>query len=323
MTVTLTEKVRFYESIFGSGRMARNCKNFDVRCPICDPKDVSKKKLAIHVDDDKVHCWVCGFKAYTLAPLVRKFGTRDQLIEYRERFMPDDAARNQYWSIDEMIPEKLKLPKDFRLLVTSSTRDGDASSIKKYLVSRGLTDDDLWYYKIGFSNQPKWIRRAIIPSFDKTGELNHYVGRTVDKFKKPKYETPEGERKLVIFNEINVDWKRLLVVCEGALDMVKCGDNVVPMLGSDLNEQSALFNAIVANETPIALALDADMRYTKMPRVAKKLAEYNIDVSIVHVTTDPGDMTKRDFREALKAATPFDWDRAFRDKLEIACRISL
>jgi hypothetical protein len=328
VAVTLSDKVKFYESVFGAGRMARNCKNFDVRCPICAPKDPNKKKLAIHVEDDKSHCWVCGYKAYTLAPLIRKYGTHEQLAEYRDRFMPDsDPARTrcvQVWLGEERAPEKLKLPQDFRLLVTALTRDPDVLAIKKYLYfDRKLTEDDLWYFKIGYSNQPKWLRRAIIPSFDKDGELNHYVGRAVDRQRKPKYDSPEGERKHVIFNEINIDWSRQLVICEGSFDMIKCGDNAVPLLGSDLNEESALFNAIIAHNTPIVLALDADMRYTKMPRVAQKLADYNIDVLVMHVETDPGNMSKQEFKAALKAAQPYDWHSSFLDKLDRASRLNL
>ena len=308
--------------------MARNCKNFDVRCPICAPTDPSKKKLAILVEDDRCHCWVCGYKSFTLAPLIRKYGTQAQLIEYRDRFMPivEGSYRSrcvQIWIGEGKEPEKLKLPKDFQLLATSSTRDPDVLAIKKYLITRRISEDDMWYFKLGYSNYPKWGRRVIMPSFNKDGELNHYIGRTVDKYKKPKYEAPEGERKQIIFNEINIDWTQRLVLCEGAFDLVKCGDNAVPLLGSDLNEQSALFNSIVAHGTPIALALDADMKLRKTPRVAKKLMDYNIDVVMVEVQTDPGDMSKQEFKAALKAAKPYDWQQSFLDKLENAARISL
>lgn len=327
--ITLTDKVRFYESVFGSGRMARNCKNFDVRCPICAPKDPSKKKLAIHTADDRVHCWVCGYKAFTLAPLVRKYGSLEQLAEYRDRFMPDtgESSRRciQVW-IDNGVaqPPKLALPKDFRLLATTSIRDPDVLAVRKYLINdRRVSEDDLWYYKLGYSDDPRWKRRVIVPSFDKDGELNHFVARAIDKFKKPKYDAPEHETRDLIFNEVNIDWTKQLVLCEGSFDLMKCGENAVPLLGSDLNEQSALFNAIVAHGTPIALALDADMRLKKTPRVARKLAEYNIDVVIVQVLTDPGDMSKREFKAALAAAQPFDWTQTFLDRLENAARLRL
>ena len=330
MAVTLTDKVRFYESVFGSGRMARNCRNFDVRCPVClekGPVPPDKKKLAILTEDDRCHCWVCGYKSRTLAPLIRKYGTHSQLQEYVQRFMP---AGTSTWHPRCMIitgeappPPPIQLPKDFKLFAASRSRDPDVAAMRRYLVQRGLSDDDLWFYKLGYSNEPMWHRRVIMPSFDKDGALNHFVGRTIDKGRKPKYESPEGDRRQVIFNEINIDWSRQLVVCEGAFDLVKCGDNAVPLLGSDLNEESALFNAIVAHGTPVALALDADMRLTKMPRVAQKLADYNIDVVLVEVTTDPGDMTQQQFKAAKKAARPFDWNLTFFDKLAHAAHVRL
>lgn len=322
--ITLTEKVRFYESVFGSGRMARNCKNFDVRCPICDPKDPSKKKLAIHTDDDKTHCWVCGYKAYTLAPLIRKHGTQAQLDEYRDRFMPEtEGARRCFQIFIDEVPQKLKLPDDFRLIATFEGRNPDVIAIRRYLLERRISDDDQWLYKLGFSESAQWKRRIIVPSFDVSGELNWYVARAIDKFRRPKYEAPDGERKHVIFNELNVDWSRRLVLCEGSFDMMKCGDNAVPLLGSDLNEESALFNAILVHGTPVALALDADMRVTKAPYLAKKLTEYNIDVVMVQVPDDPGGMTKKEFRTALAEAMPFDWTRTFLDRLERAATTRL
>ena len=330
MAVTLTDKVRFYESVFGSGRMSRNCRNFDVRCPVClekGPVPPDKKKLAILTEDDRCHCWVCGYKSRTLAPLIRKYGNLAQLQDYVQRFMP---AGTSTWyprciivTGDLPPPPPLQLPKDFRLLANTRSRDPDVAACRRYLYGRGLTDDDLWFYKLGYSNEATWHRRVIMPSFDRDGALNHYVGRSIDRGKRPKYESPEGDRKQVIFNEINIDWSRQLVVCEGAFDLVKCGDNAVPLLGSDLNEESALFNAIVAHGTPVALALDADMRLTKAPRVAQKLADYNIDVSMVSVATDPGDATKAEFKAALRDARAFDWNLTFFDRLDHAALIRL
>lgn len=326
MAVTLTDKVRFYESVFGTGRMARNCRNFDVRCPICAPADHSKKKLAILVDDDRCHCWVCGYKSRTLAPLIRKYGTQPQLTEYVARFMPVSVGGSRRCIImtGELPPaERVKLPDDFRMLVVTRSKDPDFVAAKRYVERRGLTEDDCWFYKLGYSDRPEWRRRVIVPSFDANGDLNHFVARAIDASRRPKYEAPGGDRSGVIFNEINIDWSRQVVVCEGVFDAMKCGENVVPLLGSDLNEESTLFNSIVANGTSVALALDADMRYTKVPRIARRLAGYNIDVSLVDVTSDPGDMSKKEFRSALAAARQFDWHTGFADMLDRAACVRL
>jgi len=319
---TLTEHIRFIESVFGAGRISRNSRNFDVKCPICDPKDQSKKKLSVLLPEGKNHCWVCGWHAFSLAPLIRKYGTHEQLAEYRDRFMPEGARDRCNLDAEKPIA-KLELPNDFKLVVTSSGVDGDLFAIRKYLLDRGVSERDQWFYKIGYSATSVWKRRVIIPSFDAAGELNLYVGRTVDKDRKPKMMMPDGDRTNVIFNEINIDWKKRLVLCEGPFDAMKCGDNAVPMLGSDLNEDGALFNSIIANGTPIALAMDNDMRATKMPRVAKKLTEYNVDLVIVDVPTDPGDESKESFKRLLEQAQPFEWEQTFFDKLERAARVVL
>lgn len=328
MAITsLTEKIKFIESVFGTGKLAHNGKNVDVRCPICAPSDHSKKKLAILVADDRMHCWTCGFKAHTLAPLIRKYGSAEKLAEYREKFMPETERERRARVYDITIEEQkcVELPKDFRLLATSPTFDPDVRAARRYVLDRGLSERDFWYYKLGISNEVRWKRRVIVPSFDINGDLNYFVARAIDKYRKPKYDNPDFDKLPVIFNEINVDWSSRLVICEGAFDMFKCGDNTVPLLGSDLNEQSAFFNAILINSTPVALALDGDMWETKTIRMAKKLIEYNIDVVVVDTRSfsDPGSASKEQFKDALGNASPVEWASTFKTRLARASRTSL
>ncbi len=322
---TLSDKVKFIQDVFGAGRLARNAKNMDVRCPICNPKDANKRKLAIRVDDDWSQCWTCGFKARSLVPLLRQFGTREQLRDYIDRFLPEtEKHRCRNVHIFEG-PPKLTLPVDFKLLVLANMLNPNVKAVRRYAFDRGLSERDLWYYRIGVSDEQRWSRRLIVPSFDAHGELNYFVGRSVDRFVKPKYDNPDVDKVPIIFNEMNVDWTKRLVLCEGTFDMFNCGENVVPILGSDLNEQSAIFNAILVHSTPVALALDADMWDTKTPRAAKKLAGYDIDVSIVDTRSfsDPGNATKDQFAEALAKASKFDWNDEFNRKLRRAVRTSM
>jgi hypothetical protein len=323
--VTISDKVRFIESVFGSGKLARNGRNFDVRCPICAPRDHSKKKLAILIEDDRCHCWTCGYKAHTLAPLIRKYGSRDQLVEYVERFMPASDRKNRCLVIDIEEPPKLTLPKDFKLLVTASMRDPDVLAIRKYLGTRHIDERDMWYFKLGYSDEPRWKRRVIVPSFDANGELNYFVGRAIDKFRKPKYDNPDQDKLPIIFNELNIEWGQELALCEGTFDLMKCPDNAVPLLGSDLNEESALFNAIIAHGTPVVLVLDDDMKVKKTPLIARKLAEYDVSVRIARLPedTDPGQLSKAEVKQLIASAPAFTWLDSFRDKLDYAARTSL
>lgn len=325
--VTLTERIKFIESVFGPVKVAKNGMNADVWCPFCAPVDKTKKKLSIRTDDDRCHCWTCGFKSRSLVSLIAKFGSRERLNEYVTKINPTAVKAVNCRSIHVDVDERrVELPKDFKLLATSDRSDPDANAVLNYVtVRRKLSTNDIWFNKIGTSDQPRWRRRAIVPSFDSRGDLNYFIARTIDDRTKPRYDNPDADKLSIVFNEINVDWTRRLVVCEGVFDMFNCGGNVVPLLGSDMNEESALFNTILVHNTPIALALDGNMWETKTLKAAKKLASYNIDVVLVDTRAfeDPGSMTKREFKQALEAAQPFDWTSSFSTRLTRASRTTL
>ena len=128
----------------------------------------------------------------------------------------------------------------------------------------------------------------------------------------------KNNKLAIIFNEIAIDWSDKLVICEGPFDAFKCGDNVTCLLGSELNENSYLFNQILVHNTHIALALDTDMRQKKVPQIANKLAEYNIEVDIIELGDhkDPGTMSKKEFKNCLtNSATKPTWESEFLRKI--------
>jgi hypothetical protein len=106
--------------------------------------------------------------------------------------------------------------------------------------------------------------------------------------------------------------------------MVKCPENSTALLGSDLDERHEVFNKILLHGTPVALALDGDMWYSKTPKIVKKLQEYNIDVVIVDVRPwgDPGNMSKSEFEKSLSEAGQMGWSDMFSNRLEKAMSTS-
>lgn len=313
---SVSDSVKFFESVFGGGRLSANGVNFDVRCPICAPTDPSKKKLSIRTDTSANHCWVCGFKSRSIAPLIRKYGSQSQLAVFKELFSYVDG-RDTLVTGDAEQRQKVELPQDFKLLTQAPDNDPDVRAAWRYIVGRGLSERDAWYYKFGVSSEPKWKRRVIMPSFDASGVLNYFVARAIDKDRKPRYDNPAVDKNPIIFNEINIDWKSRLVLCEGPFDLVKCPDNSTALLGSDLDERHELFNKILIEGTSVALALDGDMWHTKTPKIVKKLREYDVDVTVVDVRPwgDPGNMSQPEFESALKEARRLSWESTFLDKL--------
>ena len=325
---SVSDKVRFVESVFGRSFLARSG-NLDVKCPICDPKDPTKKKLSIRVTDDANHCWVCGFRARSLVPLLRRFAP-DRLKEYIDTFLPTSIADRYKACSPEHVKAKqvAHLPGDFSLIAASDMRDPDEKAVRNYLVqSRGITERDLWFFKFGTSNQSRWYRRAIMPSFDSNGEVNYVIGRAIDNWRKPKYDTLDIPKNDVVFNEINIDWKQELVIVEGPFDLISCPDNSVPLLGSTLSEMSLLFDRIISNETPIVIMLDADTMDHKTPMIAKKMLEYNIKVRVVdlrlHGKHDPGEMKKDEVSRAIEDAFVPDWHTNFQVKLRNMIQVRL
>lgn len=322
---SIAQKLSFIESVFGKGVLASNGKNFSVRCPICAPSDLSKRKLAIRTSDDAHHCWTCGWRSYSLAPLIKKYGSASQLQRYRNEFLPESLRGIKEKSIveDKVVTP---LPSDFSLLTLMSQTHPDVKAAWSYLSSRNVGLRDAWHYKLGISNEYRWKRRILMPSFDSAGSLNFFVARNIDSSdKRTKYDNPDDVKSDIVFNELNIDWSKQLVICEGPFDLMKCGDNATALLGSDLTPRSRLFSQILLHGTPVAIALDGDMWHTKIPKLVKLCQSYDIDVVVVDTREekDPGNMKKPEFKAKLDAAKTPTWEDTFFDKLEKLSDMSL
>ncbi len=319
--ITISEKIRFIESVFGRAKIY--AKNVDVHCPLPACKDSNKKRLSIRLDDEMNHCWVCGWGARNLLPLLMKCGTSEEIQEYRTKFLADKKEINyNNTEINSQDEEKIivKLPSDFKLIALNTrTRDSDVKSCRKYAESRGVTEKEFWNWKLGTSNEPNLRRRIIMPSFSCDGRLNYYVARAIDKISYMKYINSDGDSKNIVFNELNIDWSKRLTIVEGPFDLIKCRNNATCLLGSSLSERSELFTQLLNHQTPVTLMLDNDMGQ-KTQTIGKFLNQYSIDVNIAYLEKDkdPGDMTKDEVDKAIIDAKPWSWGSMLTYKLNNA-----
>ena len=298
-SITDTEKIAFIQRVLGQTSVSRDGRNVAVACPSC--RDAEKKKLAIRLDDWQFHCWVCGEKGRTLVPLLRKHSLPEVLSFYREKFLGQVLAHTQ--APGEIEDEPLALPEGFILLAEATERkDPDVRAALSYLSRRGVDLDLMWRFKLGLCSSGRFRRRIIMPSFDEHGDLNYFVARTIDSVT-PKYLNCNANKRRMIFNDISIDWDKPVTVCEGPFDLMKCDRNTTCLLGSSLSEDSLLFKKIVANETPVILALDADMQ-KKTQQFASTLSSYGCDVKILDLCgkKDVGEMTTSEFVSAKDSA---------------------
>lgn len=307
MKFTFDDKIRFLQKAFGHVEKCHDGKNVAVSCPQC--KNPNKKKLAIRLDDDRVNCWVCHlkgrvvyvlkkYKPYLVAEYIEKFGVNNIILH-------DEGEK------------RAEIPEGFRL-IAAYPKDPRLSWARKYCRKRGLTERDLWYFKIGVSTEKRFYRRVIMLSFDASGNLNYYSGRAVDNTAYRKYWNADVPKKSIIFNEINIDWKKELTLVEGPFDLTKADVNTVPVLGSELSEDSLLFARIYENKTPINLAFDKDMEQKEWQKIARMLDSYGISVKIMNLGqyNDVGEMSRIEFLAAKSASRPWDRREALLRKIK-------
>ena len=123
-----------------------------------------------------------------------------------------------------------------------------------------------------------------------------------------KYLNPPVEKD-IIFNELYIDWDEPITIVEGVFDAMVAGINSVPIMGSTLREESKLFQAIVINDTPVYLALDADAR-KKQEYLIKLFKRYDVDMKIINTENceDVGSMSRNEFQNRKRTAIEPDLD---------------
>ena len=330
MKTTISEKINFLESFLNTS-LSKDGQNINIWCPFCKHSNKNKLKLAIHLEKNIYHCWLCDKKGSNVSYLISKLNSskKDKALKL---FKTSNKKSNDFDSIlnslnnewdfakDSLeVIEPIDFPEDFRMLATDfNSNDPDVRDIFKYALSRGISKHKLWLLKVGYSHKIDFRRSLIIPSLDEDGEINFYTSRKIDVSSKDsyKYKNASVQKKSIIFNDININWSLPLTIVEGPLDLIKTNDNATCLLGSSLTEDMLLFKKIVSNGTEVNLALDSDVYY-KTINIADLLSSYNIKVNILDTrcAEDVGDMTLSQFQDCLEKAKSYNKESKLLSKI--------
>jgi len=244
--------VELLEEILGDhGLHYDNRGQISFNCPVCD-EGRNKHNLEINYISNVYKCWSCGDIENThgsLGKLFDKFGNKKQKKLYY-------ILKPETVPVKEKKYKKLKLPESFTLFKDSHKIYPVRRQAYNYLQSRGITDDIIEKYGIGFCDKGSHVGRIVVPSYDKKGELNYYVARSWDPHTKFKYKNPEAEKDKIIFNEKLIDWNKDIYLVEGVFDGFFL-ENSIPMLGKHMSEM--LFDKVYNNaKGNVIIALDGD-----------------------------------------------------------------
>ena len=225
-------------------------------CPVCAEekgldKGDGKGNLEINYIRHVYKCWACGETHGTHGPLGKLFdgyATKAQKKLYN-LVKPEELKQEEKKKV------RLRLPEGYTTFKDSNPRFIPHIEAYKYLQSRGITDEMIEKYKIGYTVSGDFAYRIIVPSYDKEGILNYYVARAWTK-KKMKYKNPTVPKDEIIFNEGLIDWTKDVYLVEGAFDGFFLENSIV-MLGKKMSK--LLFETLYLKaEANIIICTDGD-----------------------------------------------------------------
>ena len=154
--------IALVNSVLGTGKpTARG--NYAYSCPFCNHH---KPKLEINFTENQKgenpwHCWACDKKGKKIQQLFKAVGAPpDRMAELKSIVKSFIVYNNQ----EEV--EKLSLPKEFKPLVNIQQSDILGRHALTYIKSRGVTEEDILKYNIGYCTSGNYGKMVIIPSYD-------------------------------------------------------------------------------------------------------------------------------------------------------------
>ena len=279
------------ESVLGaSNKTSRG--NYAFKCPFCKHH---KNKLEINcVTDEKKqnpwHCWVCEAKGKTIKSLFKGIKQEIGAIELPKEFIP------LYTLVEDRIGQI------------------EAKHALKFLKKRGITQEDIIKYNIGFCFNGPYKDRVIIPSYDENTSLNYFIARAY-KDEMQKYKNPPTDAKSAIGWELYINWNAPIILVEGVFDALTIKRNVIPLFGKIIHEK-LLAKLVRSSVNRIYIALDPDAIKNAFKH-AELLMSYGKEVYLVELDgKDANEIGFERFLKTIEITEPLNFQSLLTKKLQ-------
>ena len=280
-------------------------------CPFC-PARHYKPKLAIRMSSGSAvyHCWICETKGRSLYHLFRKLNATPFQIEELNRLTKSD------YFISDNVSDKqpLSLPPEFiPLWIPNSMPEYKHAML--YAKRRGISVEDIMKYMIGYADSGTYRNMLIIPSYDKDGKLNYFVGRSFYNDSVIKYKNPPVSKDVIGF-EFFLSYLLPLIICEGPLDAINIKRNTIPLFGKTLSGK--LKSRLVKRDiSDIYFALDRDAM-SEVVKIAEEFMGLGKQVYIVDMPEkDPADLGFEKFTALMNKTEPLTFSKLMRHKMGV------
>jgi len=302
------------ESVLGKGQSTSKG-NFAFKCPFCTHH---KNKMEINLRttskrENFWHCWVCGAKGKTLLSLFKKIkAPQGKINELNVLIVPSKKEQH----IEQ---GALELPKEFIPLykpIEDKIAQIEAKHAIKFLKQRGLNQDDIIKYNIGFCKEGKYEGRVIIPSYDEDKKLNYFIARDYKDASPQKYKNPPASAKDVIGFELYINWDAPIILVEGIFDALTIKRNVIPLFGKVIHGK-LMEKLVKSSVNRIYIALDADARRDALKQ-AEMLMSYGKEIYLVEMEgKDANEIGFKNFLNTLEQTIPLNLQSLIEKKLQL------
>ncbi len=277
-------------------------------CPFCHHH---KKKMNINIENQNWHCWVCDAKGRNIFYLLKKLNVDKNSLSVIKKIY----GENEY-SSNQKVEEKsqLFLPKEFHGLTKEPKGFKPLfKHAKLYLKKRGITNEDIIKYNIGYCEDGLYRGRILIPSYGESGQLNYFIARTFFDNEDYKYKNPPVSKNIIALGN-HIDWSQPITLVEGIFDAIAVQRNVIPLFGKFIPKE--LMDSIFINKVKtINILLDED---------AQKQALYYTDyfrkqgISVTNIKPTDKDASEMGFKtinQTIKTSKESTYEDIISQKL--------
>ncbi len=237
-----------------------------------------KYKLSINTTTGAWQCWSCR-ESGSFRDIVKQIAKKKK-TDINPSDFQGTYTKQEVSSVDEIV---IPWPEGYEPLQTTA---------REYILGRGITGEQIEYYKLGACYSGRYSGRIIVPVLNKSEQLVSFIARDFTGKLKPKVLTPpslEGHHgiKDYVFNLHRAATTSHIIIGEGVFDAISLGVRGVCLFGKTASpiQIAKIINKKIKRVT-ICLDPDAQLEANIL---ANQLIGHVPDVRIVTLPegTDP------------------------------------
>lgn len=297
------------ETVLGRGKGSKTTMDYAFYCPVCKHHN---PKLIVNIKSGQYNCWTCHppTKGKTPVSLLNKIDApTERILEMKNYFQGDNTR------IDTTKPDKVTLPEEF-ISLSESDKSLESRHALAYIKKRGINQNDIIKYNIGYCKTGRYRNRIVVPSYDKSGDLNYFIARSFESDPGRKYDAPSCNKTDLIGLEYFINWSVPIILCEGIFDAIAIRRNAVPLFGKTIPK--ALMLKLVESEVKtIYLALDKDALKQAID-YSQNLLNLGKEVYLIELEgKDPSELGFENMTKLLHNAKPLSFSDLLLKKIQL------